>query len=258
MAEELRYWPLIWHSAQRLIFSIRGIIALLFSFYFIGIVAWMYNDLPPAFFELYTLFTSEPGLQFQWFFFDNALTKMVTIFVAPIFIFDAVSGDRDGERFGLMLSRPINRTQYMFMKLISAFLAFTVVFLITMVVGYPIFRNIVANLSLTSYFGTVFLIILLGFFAMCVTLLISTLMKKNLVSFIVTFGVMAFLMMPNAMKFTSPTFDNVAMATPHWYATYFTSHGMDTFLFIGFAVVIILFSLPFLWLSIWRFKKADL
>jgi len=258
MTEEIRYGTLIWHTTIRLLFSIRGLIALLFSVYFVGMVAYMYSDLPDAFFEIYKLFTTDTGLQFQWFFFDNALTKMVTIFVAPIFIFDAVSGDRGGERFGLLLSRPIDRKKYMFNKLISAFFAFTVVFMIIMAVGYPIFNNIVSNLTLASYFGTSLLVITLAWFTMCVGLLISTLSKKNLVSFIVTFGVMAFWMLPNAMKFTSDAFNNAAMATPHWYATYFTSHSMDLLLFIGFAGIIVLYSLPFIYLAIWKFRKADL
>jgi len=154
MGNEVRLGYMIWHSTFRLVFSIRGLIALLFSAYMMIMVAVIYDKLPETFFELIRVFTNDPELQFHWLFFDNAISKAVTIFVAPILIFDAVSGDRSDDRFGLILSRPITRTQYLLTKLISAFLAFGLVFLPIMALGYPAFNSILDTISPVSYFGT--------------------------------------------------------------------------------------------------------
>jgi len=258
MNNEIRLRNLVWHSSLRLIFSFRGLIALLFSVFMVAMIGYIYDKLPPAIFELFRLFTSDPGLQFQWLLFDNSLSKLITLFVAPIFIFDAVSGDRSDERFGLLLARPITRTQYLLTKLLSASLAFGIIFLPTMAIGYPAFMSIVPTLTPMSYFGTSILIYLLAFFTMSVGLLVSTLTKKSIVSFIAMFGLMAIIMMPNAMKYSSGAINDLAMATPHYYATYFTSHVFDALVCVGFAVIIILFSLPFLFVTIWRFKKESL
>jgi len=258
MRTEVRFWSLIWHSTTRLLFSLRGLIALLFSIFMITMVALAFDKLPQAFFELLRLFTPNPDLQFQWFLFDNSLSKLITLFIAPIFIFDAVSGDRSDERLGLMLSKPITRMQYLLMKQLSASFAFGIIFLPTMALGYPAFTNIVHTLTPTSYFGTSILVYLLGVFTMSVGLLVSTLTKKSIVSFIAMFGLMSFLMLPNAMKYSSDALDSIAMATPHYYATYFTSQPFDALLCAGFAVVIILFSLPFILVTIWKFRKESL
>lgn len=258
MGNEIRLGNLIYCATFRLVFSIRGLIALLFSIYMVTMIAYIYDRLPDTFFELIRLFTEDSGLEFQWFLFDNGLSKAVTIFVAPLFIFDAVSGDRSDDRFGLMLARPITRTQYMLMKLLSAFFAFGIVFLPIMALGYPVFVDIVETLTPASYFGTILLLYLLAFFTLCVGLLISTLTKNTLVSFLALFGLMAIIMLPNASKYSSEALEKAAMATPHYYATYFTSHAMDALTYIGFAIVIVLFSLPFLFLTIWKFKKESL
>jgi len=258
MGNEVRLGYMIWHSTFRLVFSIRGLIALLFSAYMMIMVAVIYDKLPETFFELIRVFTNDPELQFHWLFFDNAISKAVTIFVAPILIFDAVSGDRSDDRFGLILSRPITRTQYLLTKLISTFLAFGLVFMPVMALGYPAFDSILDTISPVSYFGTSLLLYLLAFFTLCVGLLISTLTKNSLVSFLVILGLMSFIMLPNASKYSSEAMEDAAMATPHYYATYFTSHAMDGLTYIVFAIVIMLFSLPILFFTIWKFKKESL
>jgi len=258
MSNEVRFWSIVWHSTMRLVFSFRGLIALLFSIFMVAMVALVFDKLPQAFFELLKLFTPNPDLQFQWFLFDNSISKLITLFIAPIFIFDAISGDRNDDRFGLMLSRPITRTQYLLMRLFSASLAFGIIFIPTIALGYPAFTNIVPTLTPVSYFGTTILVYLLGFFTMSVGLLVSTLTKKSIVSFIAMFGVMAFFMLPNAMKYSSDTLSDIAMATPHYYATYFTSRPFDGLSCAGFAVVIVLFSLPFILVTTWKFRKESL
>jgi ABC-type transport system involved in multi-copper enzyme maturation permease subunit len=258
MSNEVRFHNLVWCSTIRLVFSLRGLIALIFSIFMITMVASVYNKLPQAFFELLKLFTPNPDLQFQWFLFDNSLSKLITIFIAPIFIFDAISGDRGDERLGLMLSRPISRTQYLLMKLLSASLAFGIIFLPTMALGFFAFKNIVPTLTPVSYFGSSILVYLLGFFTMSVGLLVSTLTKRSIVSFMAMFGLMAFLMLPNAMKYTSDALNDIAMATPHYYATYFTSRPFDPLLCVGFAILIVLFSLPFILVAVWKFRKESL
>ncbi len=258
MSNEVRLWSVIWRSTMRLLFSLRGLIALLFSVFVIAMVAFAYDKMPQAFFELLKLFTPNPDLQFQWFLFDNSLSKLITLFIAPIFIFDAVSGDRGDERFGLMLSRPITRTQYLLVKLLSATLAFGIIFLPTMALGYPAFTKIVPTLTPASYFGTSLLVFLLGFFTMSVGLLVSTITKRSIVSFIAMFSVMAFFMLPNSLKYSSDALSSIAMATPHYYATYFTSRPFDGLLCAGFAGLIVLFSLPFILVAVWRFGKESL
>lgn len=258
MDNEVHLWMLVWHSTIRSVISLRGLMALTFSIFMIAMAAFVYDRLPQAFFELLKLFTPNPDLQFQWFLFDNSLSKLITLFIAPIFIFDAIAGDRADERLGLILSRPITRTQYLLMKLFSASLAFGIIFLPTMALGYPIFTNIVPALSPASYFGTSILVYLLGFFTMSVGLLVSTLTKRRIVSFMAMFGLMAFLMLPNAMKYTSDALSGLAMATPHYYATYFTSRPFDALLCAGFAVLIVLFSLPFILVTTWKFRKESL
>ena len=232
--------------------------ALLFSIFMLVMVAYIYDKLPPAFFELITIFTSDPSLQFQWLFFDNFMSKLITLFVAPMLIFDAISGDRASERFGIMLARPITRTQYLLMKLFSASLVFGIVFLPIVALGYPVFMSIVHTLTLEGYFGTAVLVYLLAFFTMSVGILVSTLTKKAVVSFIAMFGVMAVFMMPNATKYTSDALNSLSMATPHYYATYFSSHAFDAATFAVYAVVVVLFSIPFIVATIWRFGKEDL
>jgi ABC-type transport system involved in multi-copper enzyme maturation permease subunit len=258
MSNEVHLSSIIWHSTLRLIFSLRGLLALLFSVFIIVMAASAFDKLPQAFFELLKLFTLNPDLQFQWFLFDNSLSKLVTLFIAPIFIFDAISGDRSDERLGLMLSRPITRVQYLMVKLFSASLAFGIIFLPIMALGYPAFTNIVPTLTPASYFGTSILVYLLGFFTMSVGLLVSTLTKRSIVSFIAMFGVMVFFMLPNALKYSSDSLDSIAMATPHYYATYFTSRPFDAPLCVGFAVVIVLFALPFILASALKFRKENL
>lgn len=258
MPRKVRFLNLVWHSAVRLIFSPRGLIALLFSVFMLAMIGAVFDKLPPAFFEILKLFASDPGVQFQWLMFDNSLSKLITLFIAPMFIFDAISGDRGDDRFGMMLSRPITRTEYLLMKLFSATLAFGIIFLPTMALGYPVFTSIVSTLTPASYFGTSILIFLLAFFTMSVGLLVSEMTKRSIVSFIAMFGLMAVLMMPNASKYTSDAINDLAMFTPHYYATYFTSQPFDGLLCAGFAVVILLFSLPFITLSIWKFRKESL
>jgi len=189
---------------------------------------------------------------------DNFLSKLITLFIAPIFIFDAISGDRGDERLGLILSKPITRAQYLLMRLLSASFAFGIVFLPILALGFPAFKNIVPTLTLESYFGTSLLVYLLGFFSMSVGILVSTLTRRSVISFIAMFGLMAFFMLPNAMKYTSDTLSSIAMATPHYYATYFTSRPFDALLCVGFAALIILFSLPFILVTVWKFKKGNL
>lgn len=258
MTGEVRLSSIIWHSSLRLVFSIRGLIALLFSIAMISMIAFVFDKLPPAFFEILRLFTTDPALQFQWLLFDNALSKLITLFIAPIFIFDAISGDRGDDRLGLMLSRPISRTRFLLVKLLSSTLAFGIIFLPVMVLAYPVFTANILALGPVTYFATSLLVFLLAFFAMSVGLLVSTITKRSIVSFIAMFGLMTFLMLPNASKYTSDEMNSLAMATPHYYATYFTSHAFDVASCIVYAVVILLFSLPTLIVTILKFGREDL
>ncbi len=261
MDDKVDFLAVIWHRTYRMLFSVRGLLALLMSVYMLVAGAYFLDSLMEAGTvtgELYALFIDRPDLQFQWFFFDGAMSKLVTIVLAPLFIFDAVSGDRTGERIGLVLSRPITRPTYMLIHLVSAILAFGVIFLGVLIPGYFLIHPQVPELTASAYLATTVLMYLLGFFALCVALLISTLVKSNLVSFIASFGLFSFLMMPNALKYTSDVMVDVAKFTPHYYATYFTTHNLEGGLFIAYAVVIILFSLPFLALAILRIRNEDL
>lgn len=261
MDRKVNFVALILHRTWRLLFSIRGAIALLMSVYMIVAGAFFLDALLEAgtvYGELVSLFNSRPDFRFQWFFFDGALSKLVTIFVAPLFIFDSVSGDKKAERIGILLSRPITRVQYMLLHLTSATLAFAVVFFGALTVGYFAIQPQVPELTPAAYFATVILMFLLGFFVLCVALLISTLVKSNLVSFIATFGLFSFLMLPNAMKYSSDEVWAAAQMTPHYYSTYFTTNNLEAGLFVGYAVIIILFSLPFLALAILKFRNEDL
>ncbi len=252
---------IVWHRAMNNLFSIRGLIALLMSIYMIVIGAYMMDALMEAGTvtgELYTLFMDNPDMKFQWFFFDGALIKMVTMFTAPLFIFDAVSGDKKGERIGILLSRPITRVQYMIINLASAILAFGIVFFGTMIPGYFSIQPQVPGLTIEAYMATTGLMFLLGVFALCLALFISTISKSNLISFIMVFGTFSFLMLPNAMKYNSDAFLALSKATPHYYASYFTTHDVTAGSYIAYAVIIILLSLPFLALSIMKFRNEDL
>ena len=210
--------------------------------------------------ELITLFNNRPDLRFQWFFFDGALMKLVTIFTAPLFIFDAVSGDKKGEKIGILLSRPITRVQYMIINLASATLAFGILFFGTLIPGYFMIQPQVPDLTFGAYLATCGLLFLLGFFVLCVTLLISTISKSNLISFIMAFGLFSLLMLPNAMKYNSDAMMSLAKITPHYYASYFTTieGSVTAGLYLGHVLVIILFSVPFLALAIMKFRKEDL
>jgi ABC-type transport system involved in multi-copper enzyme maturation permease subunit len=261
MDNEVNFVAVVWHRTYRLLFSVRGVIALLMSVYMLVAGAYFLDALMEAGTvtgELYALFIDRPEMKFQWFFFDGALSKLVTIFVAPLFIFDAVSGDRSGERMGIVLSRPITRVRYMLFHLVSATLAFGIVFFGTLLPGYFLIQPQVPELTAGAYLATTVLMFLLGFFALCVALLVSTLARSNLVSFIVSFGLFSFLMLPNASKYSSDALLNLAKATPHYYSTYFTTNNLEAGLFIAYAVVVVLFALPFLALAIFKFRKEDL
>jgi ABC-type transport system involved in multi-copper enzyme maturation permease subunit len=249
------------HRTLNLLLSLRGLIALAFAVFMLLAGAFFldaFMQQGTVFGELMDLFLAKPDFKFQWIFFDSALSKLVTLFVAPLFVFDAVSGDKSGERIGLLLSRPLSRTQYMLVNLASATLAFGTVFFSVMLPGYFLIRQGVPQLTIEAYLATCVLMFLLGFFTICLVLLISTLSKRNIVSFIASFGVMAFFMTPNASKYSSDALMDLAKATPHYYATYFTTHAVDPGLYALYAVVIILFSLPFLGLAILKFRGEDL
>ena len=259
--DKVNFPAIVWNRTFNLIFSIRGLIALLMSIYMVIAGAYLIDVLMESstvYGELITLFNNRPDMQFQWFFFDGALMKLVTIFTAPLFIFDAVSGDKKGERIGILLSRPITRVQYMLINLISATLAFGIIFFGTLIPGYFAIQPQVPDLTLGAYLATCSLMFLLGFFALGVTLLISTISKSNLISFIMAFGLFSFLMLPNAMKYNSDTFMSLAKATPHYYASYFTTHDITAGYYVGYAVLIVVFALPFLALAIMKFNKEDL
>ena len=259
--DKVNFPAIVWNRTFNLIFSIRGLIALLMSIYMVIAGAYLIDVLMESstvYGELITLFNNRPDMQFQWFFFDGALMKLVTIFTAPLFIFDAVSGDKKGERIGILLSRPITRVQYMLINLISATLAFGIIFFGTLIPGYFAIQPQVPDLTLGAYLATCSLMFLLGFFALCVTLLISTISKSNLISFIMAFGLFSFLMLPNAMKYNSDTFMDLAKATPHYYASYFTTHDITAGLYVGYVLLILLFGIPFLALAIMKFQKEDL
>ena len=261
MGSSVNFIAVILNRTWRLLFSVRGAIALFMSVYMIVAGSFFLDALLQAgtvYGELVSLFNSRPDFRFQWFFFDGALSKLVTIFVAPLFIFDAVSGDKKTERIGILLSRPITRVQYMLLNLISATLALALVFFGTLIPGYFVIQPQVPELTAAAYFATGFLMFLLGFFVLCVALLISTLAKSNLVSFIATFGLFSFLMLPNAMKYSSDEVWAAAQMTPHYYSTYFTPNNLEVGLFIGYALIIVLFSLPFLVLAILKFRNEDL
>ena len=252
---------IVWNRAINLIFSVRGLIALLMSIYMVTAGAYLMDALMEAGTvtgELYTLFMDNPDMKFQWFFFDGALTKLVTMFTAPLFIFDAVCGDKKGEKIGILLSRPITRIQYMFINLGSATLAFSIIFFGTLIPGYLAIHPQIPELTAGAYFATCILMFLLGVFALCVALFISTFAKSNLISFIMAFGVFSFLMLPNALKYNSDGMMSLAKITPHYYATYFTTHDVTAGLYIGHALAIILLCLPFLVLAIMKFRNEDL
>lgn len=261
MDNRVNFIAMVWHRTINLLFSLRGLIALVMSIYMVIAGAYLLDALGGAgtvYGELLAIFNANPDMRFQWFFFDGALSKLITLFVAPLFIFDAVSGDKKGERVGILLSRPISRVQYMLLNLVSATLAFGIVFFGTMIPGYFMIQPQVPELTAGAYLATTTLMFLLGFFALCVALLISTVARSNLVSFIATFGLFSFLMLPNAMKYSSDALMYAAKATPHYYSTYFTTNSIDVGLYIAFAVVILLFALPFLVLAIIKFWKDDL
>lgn len=261
MDNKVNFFAVILHRTYRLLFSVRGLIAVLMSVYMVVIGAYFLDALMQAgsvYGELLAIFNANPDLEFQWFFFDGALSKLITIFVAPIFIFDAVSGDKSGERVGIVLSRPITRVQYMLIYLISASLAFAIVLFGALIPGYLIIHPQVPALAIGPYLATCGLMFLLGFFTLCVALLISTVARSNLVSFLASFGLFAFLMLPNASKYASDALLNAAKATPHYYSTYFTTNSFDGGLYAVFALVIILFALPFLALAILKFRNEDL
>ena len=259
--DKVNFPAIILNRTFNLIFSIRGLIALLMSIYMVIAGAYLIDVLTESstvYGELITLFNNRPDMQFQWFFFDGALMKLVTMFTAPLFIFDSVSGDKKGERIGILLSRPITRSQYMLINLISATLAFGILFFGTLIPGYFAIQPQVPDLTFSAYLATCGLMFLLGFFVLCVALLISTISKSNLISFIIAFGLFSFMMLPNAMKYNSDTFMSLAKATPHYYASYFTTHDITAGHFVGYAVLIVLFALPFLALAIMKFRKEDL
>ena len=252
---------IIWNRAINLIFSIRGLIALLMSIYMVVAGAYLIDTLMESstvYGELINIFNDNPDMRFQWFFFDGAVVKLVTLFTAPLFIFDAISGDKKGERIGILLSRPITRIQYMLINLASATLAFGIMFFGTLVPGYFAIRPQVPELTAGAYFATCGLLFLLGFFTLCVALFISTISKSNLISFIISFGLFSFFMLPNVMKYNSDGMLALAKITPHYYATYFTTHDVTAGSYIGYAVIIILLSLPFLALAIMKFQNEDL
>ncbi len=261
MDNKVNFIAVVWHRTINLLFSVRGLIALLMSIYMIVAGAYLVNALGGAgtvYGELLAILNDRPDMRFQWFFFDGALSKLVTILTAPLFIFDAVSGDKSGGRMGIVLSRPITRVQYMLLNLVSATLAFGIVFFGTLIPGYFIIQPQVPELTAGAYFATCALMFLLGFFALCVALLISTMSRSNLISFLASFGLFSFLMLPNASKYSSDALMNLAKATPHYYSTYFTTNSIEPGLYVAHAVVIMLFSLPFLALAIVKFRKGDL
>ena len=116
----------------------------------------------------------------------------------------------------------------------------------------------VPELTAGAYLATAGLMYLLGIFTICVALFISTLAKSNLMSFLIGFGTFSFLMLPNTMKYNSDALLALAKLTPHYYATYFTTHEVTAGLYIGYVLVILLFCVPFLALAIMRFKNEDL
>jgi len=247
--------------AVGLLLSFRGMVAVCFMAFIVLAGAYFLDAFTQAgtvIGELVKIFEGHPEFEFGWLFFDGTLTKLVTLFVAPIFAFDAVSGDRSGERLGLLLSRPLSRSQYMLVNLASSTLAFGTVFFAVMLPGYVLISPGVPELAAGAYVATCALMFLLGFFAICFALMVSTLVKSNLVSFVATFGSMAVLMTPNAMKYTSDGLMELAKATPHYYATYFTTHAVEPGLYALCAVIIVVFSLPFLALAVLKLQREDL
>jgi ABC-type transport system involved in multi-copper enzyme maturation permease subunit len=248
------------HRAIAMILSVRGVLALLVAFYMAMASAFFLDAFiaeGSVIGELMELFNDNPEFKFLWMF-ESALTKLVTLFVAPLFVFDAVSGDRSGERLGLILSRPITRTQYMVVNLASSTLAFGIVFLGIMTPAFLFISPKVPELTFTAYMATVFLMYLLGFFTIAFVLMLSTFSKSNLISFIASFGIMSFLMVPNASKYSSDAFMAISKLTPHYYATYFTTHAVEPGLYLLFAAIIVLFAIPFIALAIFKFRREDL
>ncbi len=249
------------HRALSMLVSLRGILALMVALYMAMAGAFfldMFMAEGSVIGELVQLFNDNPEYKFQWMFFDGALSKLVTLFVAPLFIFDAVSGDRSGERLGLLLSRPITRTQYMFVNFFSASLAFGIVFFGIMAPAFFMISPSIPELTFGSYMATAALMYLLGVFTISFILLISALSKSNLVSFIAAFGIMSIFMTPNASKYTSDAMMAVSKFTPHYYATYFTTHAVEPGMYLLCAAIIILMALPFLALAILKFRSEDL
>jgi len=254
-------WAMAWHRTTRLLFSLRGLLALLFTIYMLIAIVYFLDEFMSSgtvIGELVALFNARPDLQFQWAFFDSGMSKLVTIFVAPLFVFDSISGDRSGERLGLILSRPISRTQYIIINLVSGLLAFGIVYFGVLIPGYWAISPSVPELELGAYLSTMVLMYMLGAVTMTAVMLLSSISKSNLISFIAAFGAMSFFMLPNAMKYSSDVFMDLARATPHYYATYFTTNDIEVGQYILHAVLILLFTIPFLALTIWKFGKEDL
>ncbi|MFO7618705.1 MAG: hypothetical protein R6W91_03505 [Thermoplasmata archaeon] len=261
MASQVNITRITVQRAINLLLSMRGVLALLIALYIALAGAYfmdLFMDEGSVIGALMELFNDNPEYQFQWMFFDSALSKLVTLFVAPLFIFDAVSGDRSGERLGLLLSRPITRAQYMLVNLFSAALAFGIVFFGIMIPAFFLISPSIPELTFGAYLATAALMYLLGVFTMCLILLLSTLSKSNLISFIASFGIMSVYMLPNASKYSSDTFMSIAKATPHYYATYFTTHAVEPGMYLLCIAVIILMALPFLALAILKLRSEDL
>ena len=261
MASQVNISHIIIQRAINLLLSMRGVLALLIALY-MALAGAYFMDLfmqeGSVIGALMELFNDNPEYQFQWMFFDSALSKLVTLFVAPLFIFDAVSGDRSGERLGLLLSRPITRARYMLVNLFSAALAFGIVFFGIMLPAFLLISPSIPELTFTSYLATAVLMYLLGVFTISLVLLLSTLSKSNLISFIASFGIMSLFMTPNASKYSSDAMMSVAKFTPHYYATYFTTHAVEPGMYLLCIAVIILMALPFLALAILKLRSEDL
>ena len=259
--DKANLWAMAWHRTTRLLFSLRGLLALMFTVYMMGAIVFFLDEFMASgtvIGELVALFNARPDLQFQWAFFDSGMSKLVTLFVAPLFIFDSISGDKSGERTGLILARPISRVQYLMINLVSAILAFGIVYFGVLSPGYWAISPSVPELEMGAYFSTMVLMFLLGIVAMSGVMLISAFAKSNLVSFIASFGVMSVFMLPNAMKYSSQAYMDVARATPHYYATYFTTNDITGGDYVLHAVIVLLFAVPFLALTIMKFGKEDL
>lgn len=256
----MRFNPsFFWAQIRYYLFSLRTLLALLFTLFMVFFTPYVYKNSPPELFNLLAYWVRErPELLFSWFWFDNALTKMCTILVAPIFVFDSISGERGSGTLEIYLSKPIERKSYILTKIISASIIFGIIYFFSMAVAYFYFGYQDIALSAERFVITAFLLWLLSVFTMSVGVLISLLTKKSVTSFLAIFGLMAILIVPSASKYTSDFLEEISKLTPHYYATYFAVETIEPLTVAAYILIILIFAAIPAVLAILKFRREDI